>query len=124
MGVAGLAAGTELEKATHEAAHQGQVDRIQKIVDDRQLAKRARDFKKADALRTELRNMGVELNDKDFTWTGPGGISGSSRPRDPGDWDCPLCGQLVFVNKDRCVCGGKKDGGRQSPSYGRPGKDR
>ena len=37
------------------------------------------------------------------------------RPRQPGDWDCPSCGNLVFAGKERClrkfsggrVCGAK-----------------
>merc|ERR1712039_738283 len=49
---------------------------IQTLVDDRQDARQSKDFQLADKLRTELSRLGVEVNDKDFCWTGPGGLKG------------------------------------------------
>merc|ERR1712176_1579610 len=64
---ADLAAENALQTATQESAQIDQEDRIQKVVDERDDARRAREFRKADDLLKELRTMGVEVNDKDFS---------------------------------------------------------
>ena len=50
---------------------------VTRILAQRTTAKMSRDFNTADALREELRGMGVEVNDQERTWkmrgAGPGG---------------------------------------------------
>jgi len=103
----------------------GEEDRIQKLVDERQQCRRDRDFDRADRLREELRDMGVNVDDTALSWRGPGGLEGSvgggfnSRggggagiERRDGDWDCPKCGAMVFASKDQCFkCGAERSGG-------------
>eukprot|EP00930_Biecheleria_cincta_P018699 TRINITY_DN14472_c0_g1_i1.p1 TRINITY_DN14472_c0_g1~~TRINITY_DN14472_c0_g1_i1.p1 ORF type:complete len:164 (+),score=21.29 TRINITY_DN14472_c0_g1_i1:101-592(+) len=121
------------------------VSKIQELVNERQQARRDRDFKTADDIRDELKDMGVRVDDTNFTWDGPDGTSGRvSGPggrggggggggcggpeRRDGDWDCPRCGKLVFASKDECFsCGEPKprdsgggrgdDRGRRSSRY-------
>lgn len=126
---ADLEAANALQEAERKASNVDLEDRIQKLIDERQEAKKARDFVKADRLEEDLRTMGVTVNRTDFTWNGPGGLSGSIIQRRPGDWECPSCGSLCFASKDRCYkCGSTKSGekarggrsrerGRRSPSY-------
>mmetsp|Transcript_64158 Transcript_64158/g.101780 ORF Transcript_64158/g.101780 Transcript_64158/m.101780 type:complete len:164 (-) Transcript_64158:193-684(-) len=52
--------------------------KIQALVDERNDARRERDWDRADKLRDELREMGVSFNDTNGTWTGPGGLSGQT----------------------------------------------
>ncbi|CAK0814756.1 unnamed protein product [Prorocentrum cordatum] len=52
------------------------VDRIQRLVDERQQYRRDRDFSTADRMRDELRDMGVQVSDDSLTWRGPGGLDG------------------------------------------------
>jgi len=121
-------AAAALQEAERKAENVGLEDRIQKLVDERQQAKKERNFDKADRLEEELRGMGVHENRTDFTWSGPNGMKGSLIQRRPGDWECPSCSTLCFASKDRCFkCGTRKDGsgggggGRRSPSYDRGG---
>eukprot|EP00419_Tripos_fusus_P024490 CAMPEP_0172717490 /NCGR_PEP_ID=MMETSP1074-20121228/71562_1 /TAXON_ID=2916 /ORGANISM="Ceratium fusus, Strain PA161109" /LENGTH=230 /DNA_ID=CAMNT_0013542433 /DNA_START=63 /DNA_END=753 /DNA_ORIENTATION=+ len=86
----------------------GDHDRIQRLVDERQQCRRDRDFDKADAMREELRSMGVNVNDAELSWRGPDGSGGTVTSsggfggiqRRDGDWDCPSCGKMVFASKD------------------------
>ncbi|CAJ1347429.1 unnamed protein product [Effrenium voratum] len=89
-------------------------DRIQDLVDERQAARRDRDFDKADRMREELKDMGVRVDDTQLTWTGRGGVTGvvnnpggkGAIERRDGDWNCRSCGKLVFATKDNCFsCG-------------------
>eukprot|EP00405_Crypthecodinium_cohnii_P063819 CAMPEP_0195019210 /NCGR_PEP_ID=MMETSP0326_2-20130528/32243_1 /TAXON_ID=2866 ORGANISM="Crypthecodinium cohnii, Strain Seligo" /NCGR_SAMPLE_ID=MMETSP0326_2 /ASSEMBLY_ACC=CAM_ASM_000348 /LENGTH=187 /DNA_ID=CAMNT_0040037135 /DNA_START=14 /DNA_END=575 /DNA_ORIENTATION=- len=71
-------------------------DRIQRMVDERQQCRRDRDFSRADELRDQLRNMGVNVDDSGLMWRGPGGMEGDvhngGQPgiqRKDGDWDVP-----------------------------------
>eukprot|EP00440_Ansanella_granifera_P035366 gb/GFBE01038360.1/.p1 GENE.gb/GFBE01038360.1/~~gb/GFBE01038360.1/.p1 ORF type:complete len:161 (+),score=25.59 gb/GFBE01038360.1/:1-483(+) len=101
------------------------LDRIQDLVDERQQARRDRDFDKADRMRDELKDMGVRIDDTELSWNGPGGSSGvvnnpggkppgSRNERRDGDWDCPECGKLVFASKDNCFsCGASKRSSRR-----------
>mmetsp|Transcript_130854 Transcript_130854/g.240680 ORF Transcript_130854/g.240680 Transcript_130854/m.240680 type:complete len:262 (+) Transcript_130854:128-913(+) len=136
------AAELEAEHALQEAMTKltkvDQESSIQKLIDERQDARKAKDFDKSDRLREELRSMGVQVNDDECSWTGPDGMSGEVQggsKRRPGDWDCPSCGMMCFASKDRCFkCGTRKSGekgggggdrgGRRSPSYSRKGRDR
>eukprot|EP00931_Biecheleriopsis_adriatica_P018558 TRINITY_DN1296_c0_g2_i1.p1 TRINITY_DN1296_c0_g2~~TRINITY_DN1296_c0_g2_i1.p1 ORF type:complete len:187 (-),score=24.69 TRINITY_DN1296_c0_g2_i1:117-608(-) len=110
------------------------VDRIQDMVDERQEARRSRDFDKADRMRDELRDMNVRVDDTELTWNGPGGTRGNvNNPggkgggggggaprveRRDGDWDCPNCGKLVFASKDTCFsCGEPKPRGGGRDRY-------
>mmetsp|Transcript_10081 Transcript_10081/g.17387 ORF Transcript_10081/g.17387 Transcript_10081/m.17387 type:complete len:282 (-) Transcript_10081:173-1018(-) len=138
-------ASREVQDAIQEASKVKEQDSIQRIVDERQDARHARDYKKSDRLLEELRELGVQVNDGNFTWSGPGGTSGKVKGatlRRPGAWDCPECGSMCFAGKTRCFkCGASKDGkssgggggggrrdkGRRSPSYDRDdrrGRDR
>jgi len=51
------------------AKHALSVEEVQALVDERIAAKQARDFKRADEIRAQLRAVGVELEDK------PGGVT-------------------------------------------------
>mmetsp|Transcript_4788 Transcript_4788/g.8511 ORF Transcript_4788/g.8511 Transcript_4788/m.8511 type:complete len:164 (-) Transcript_4788:87-578(-) len=107
-------------------------DEIQDKVDERQQARRDRDFGKADRMRDELKDMGVRIDDTDLKWEGPegmrgyvnnpggrgggggggGGKGGGAPERRDGDWDCPNCGKLVFASKLECFsCGTPKGRG-------------
>lgn len=133
-----LEAAKELEDAIRERSQLGEEDRIQKVVDERQEARRSREFSKADRLLEELRHMGVQMNDNDLTWTGPNGLSGEVKgvmKRRAGDWNCPSCQSLCYGSKDKCFkCGTRKsgdaggdqrrDGRRRSPSCDRRGNNR
>eukprot|EP00929_Paragymnodinium_shiwhaense_P034210 TRINITY_DN1864_c0_g1_i1.p1 TRINITY_DN1864_c0_g1~~TRINITY_DN1864_c0_g1_i1.p1 ORF type:complete len:156 (-),score=38.62 TRINITY_DN1864_c0_g1_i1:193-660(-) len=107
----------------------GDKDRIQQLVDDRQAARKDKDFDKADRLRDELRSMNVNVDDTLLTWRGPDGQEGTvsgggGHIRRDGDWNCPKCGLLVFASKNSCFkCGadkprdrsrGGRGGGRRS----------
>eukprot|EP00446_Apocalathium_sp_SHHI-4_P003585 CAMPEP_0177195968 /NCGR_PEP_ID=MMETSP0367-20130122/23796_1 /TAXON_ID=447022 ORGANISM="Scrippsiella hangoei-like, Strain SHHI-4" /NCGR_SAMPLE_ID=MMETSP0367 /ASSEMBLY_ACC=CAM_ASM_000362 /LENGTH=268 /DNA_ID=CAMNT_0018644031 /DNA_START=58 /DNA_END=861 /DNA_ORIENTATION=- len=76
--------------------------RIQQLVDDRQNARRSREFEKADSLRDELNSLGVNVDDTDLTWRCKGmdgSVSNGGQPgiqRKDGDWDCPKCGKMVL----------------------------
>mmetsp|Transcript_94897 Transcript_94897/g.186156 ORF Transcript_94897/g.186156 Transcript_94897/m.186156 type:complete len:168 (-) Transcript_94897:23-526(-) len=100
----------------------GDRSRIQRLVDDRQQARKDRDFDRADMIRDELRGMGVNVDDTSLSWRGPGGMEGAVSggggiQRRDGDWDCPQCGKMVFASKDSCFsCGAQK------PSSGRGGR--
>jgi len=119
----------------------GEEDRIQKLVDERQMCRRDRDFDRADQLRDELRTMGVNVDDTDLTWRGPDGMNGTvanaggggpglggAVQRRDGDWDCPSCGKMVFASKDVCFsCGTPRDDDRGSRGHDRSdgrGRDR
>ena len=52
-----------LEQAECTAAGTGDDDRIQALVDERAAAKQARDFARADAIRQQLADEGVLLED-------------------------------------------------------------
>lgn len=56
--------------------------RVNRLLEERVAAKRAREYDKADGLRDELRAMGIEVNDKDRCWRVRGG-----RGRDRGQGD-------------------------------------
>jgi len=117
-----LEAENAVQEAVRESSQVEEEDEIQKIVDERNEARHNRDYKKADRLRDVLRNMGVQVNDSNFTWTGPGGLTGQSLLRRPGDWECVGCGFLCFAPKDRCFkCGTMKSG---EPGDDRKGKDK
>jgi len=108
-----------LQEATMEAASIGQEVRIQDLVDERQEARRKKDFRTADKIEGELRSLGVEVNNATLTWKGPNGLSGQVKSGNqlgitqrPGDWACAGCGALCFANKDKCFkCGTRKSGG-------------
>merc|ERR1719321_2499466 len=53
-------------------------DEIQKLVDERNDARRSRDFDTADKIRDQLREKGVSFDDTMGTWTGPGGLKGTT----------------------------------------------
>mmetsp|Transcript_26213 Transcript_26213/g.60515 ORF Transcript_26213/g.60515 Transcript_26213/m.60515 type:complete len:215 (-) Transcript_26213:41-685(-) len=114
---------------------------VQKLVDERQSCRRERDFTRADRLRDELRDMGIQVDDNMLTWRGPkgmdgkvsvgGGGGGGGGPggvqRRDGDWDCPKCGTMNFANRQECFkCNAPKENGRgggggrrrRSPSAG------
>eukprot|EP00659_Diplonema_papillatum_P006654 gene6654-10203_t len=52
-------------------------DEISALCRQRQEARRARDFKVADAIRDKLMSLRVKINDDDRTWTAPNGHRGS-----------------------------------------------
>lgn len=116
---AAVAAESELAKELQEMQNEGvKIDleeRIQRIVDERQDARRARDYRKSDELRQELRSMGVEVNDNEFIWTGPQGLTGKNfyggapPPKRGGGGG----GGGGGGKDDR----GGRDKGRRSPSY-------
>merc|ERR1712176_236335 len=109
---ADLEATNALQEATQEHIKIDQEDRIQKVIAEREEARRAKNFKLGDQLRDELRSMGVTVNDADKIWTGPNGLTGQINDRRPGDWDCPQCGLLNFARKEVCFkCGASKEGG-------------
>lgn len=113
---------SKLQEATSDASKAEQVDRIQKVVDERFEAKRSRDFEKADRLEEELRNMGVQVTGSFLTWRGPGGLTGKVQARRPGDWECTTCDILVVSKSNKCFkCGARKPGteGQASPSRSR-----
>lgn len=99
----------ELQNMSQDKGKIDLEDRIQSLVDERQAARQARDYSKSDTLRQELRTMGVEVNDKEFIWTGPQGLTGKNYyggappPKRKGNDD------------DRRG----RDRGRRSPSYDR-----
>ena len=65
----------------------GDVDqgRVDKLLTERVAAKRSREYDKADKIRDELRGMGVEVHDKERTWSVRGrGRRERSRDRDDG----------------------------------------
>mmetsp|Transcript_28824 Transcript_28824/g.43635 ORF Transcript_28824/g.43635 Transcript_28824/m.43635 type:complete len:158 (+) Transcript_28824:101-574(+) len=111
-------------------------DRIQRMVDERQQCRRDRDFSRADELRDQLRNMGVNVDDSGLMWRGPGGMEGDvhngGQPgiqRKDGDWDCPRCRKMVFASKNECFsCGepkpsdDRRGGGGRGRSGGRGGR--
>ncbi|CAE7483604.1 cysS [Symbiodinium natans] len=115
------------DSRSRSRGREGDADRIQDMVDERQAARRDRDFDKADRMREELKDMGVRIDDTQLTWNAPGGLRGVvNNPggkgpieRRDGDWNCPNCGKLVFAAKDTCFScgetrpsGGRGDGGR------------
>ena len=122
-------------------------EHIQQMVDERQAARRDRDFDKADRMREELKELGVRIDDTQLTWNAPGGMRGVvNNPggkgpieKREGDWICKSCGKLVFATKDTCFScgaprprdsGGRSGGGRRdrrrddSRGRGRRGRDR
>mmetsp|Transcript_70164 Transcript_70164/g.124879 ORF Transcript_70164/g.124879 Transcript_70164/m.124879 type:complete len:272 (+) Transcript_70164:96-911(+) len=112
----------KLQEASRDASRAEEVDRIQKVVDERFEAKRSRDFEKADRLEEELRNMGVQVTGSFLTWRGPGGLTGKVQARRPGDWECTTCDILVVSKSNKCFkCGARKPGteGQPSPSRSR-----
>ena len=62
-------------------------EHIQQMVDERQAARRDRDFDKADRMREELKELGVRIDDTQLTWNAPGGMRGGGEQsrwqRDP-----------------------------------------
>lgn len=120
-----LEATNKLQELKQDASKIHQEDRIQKVVDEREEARRAKNFTKAKDMQSMLSSMGVQVNDNDLTWSAAGGLSGQvkgglSAYMRPGDWKCPACGVLVFSSKKVCnkcwKCGTHRDGGRRSPS--------
>eukprot|EP00913_Durusdinium_trenchii_P003429 g3176.t1 len=97
--------------------------RAQEMVDERQAARRDRDFDKADRMREELKEMGVRhlagVNQQsasaktptDVPRRGRSGVVNNPGGKGPiekrdGDWICRNCGKLVFATKDACFsCG-------------------
>merc|ERR1740129_588432 len=97
--------------------------------------------------------MGVNIDDTDLSWRGPGGMEGRVNngfgggkggdkgggkgiERRDGDWDCPAWGKMVFASKDECFAcgepkprgggaggGGRYDGGRDDRGGGRGSYD-
>eukprot|EP00747_Dinoflagellata_sp_TGD_P179052 gnl/TRDRNA2_/TRDRNA2_29193_c0_seq1.p1 gnl/TRDRNA2_/TRDRNA2_29193_c0~~gnl/TRDRNA2_/TRDRNA2_29193_c0_seq1.p1 ORF type:complete len:186 (-),score=29.95 gnl/TRDRNA2_/TRDRNA2_29193_c0_seq1:135-692(-) len=99
-------------------------EEIQRLVDERQEARKERDFDKADRMRQELHDMSVMVDDTRGQWRGPDGMTGEVAgnfvgiQRREGDWDCPECGKLVFANKDTCYsCGASKPRGGSDRYY-------
>eukprot|EP00930_Biecheleria_cincta_P072228 TRINITY_DN59664_c0_g1_i1.p1 TRINITY_DN59664_c0_g1~~TRINITY_DN59664_c0_g1_i1.p1 ORF type:complete len:171 (+),score=17.69 TRINITY_DN59664_c0_g1_i1:76-588(+) len=87
---------------------------IQKLVNERQECRKNRDFGKADDLRKELSDLGVQVDDTDGNWRGPRGLSGKVDGLESGggvvrrdnDWDCSKCGKMNFARRDSCfTCG-------------------
>merc|ERR1719221_34797 len=80
--------------------------------------------------------MGVNIDDTDLSWRGPGGMEGRVNngfgggkggdkgggkgiERRDGDWYCPACGKMVFASKDECFsCGEPKPRGGGGGGYG------
>lgn len=140
---ADVEAAKKLQELTQEASRIDRKDTIQKLVDDREEARRGKNFDKTQDLQSELRGLGVQVNDNTLTWSGPGGLEGKIKggvQSRPGDWHCPECGVLVFSSKRiaykcwKCGApnpniegggggGGGGGRGRRSPSYDRR-KDR
>lgn len=114
---ADLEAAKELEEAKSEAGRADQEQRIQKIVDQRQEMRVKKDFSGADRLLQELRDLGVQVNDKDISWTGPGGLQGKPQRQAPP----PRKGSGRGGSRDRGYDdrGGSRDRGRKSPKYDR-----
>lgn len=115
-------------------------EEIQKLVEERQEARKARDFEKSDALRDKLKDMDVHVDDTELTWRGPDGMrgshgdkdgrgggapnkgKGSGKDRKPGDWDCGECGRMNFARREECFsCGAPK---REDRGRGGRGGDR
>eukprot|EP00420_Gonyaulax_spinifera_P022343 CAMPEP_0197901832 /NCGR_PEP_ID=MMETSP1439-20131203/52011_1 /TAXON_ID=66791 /ORGANISM="Gonyaulax spinifera, Strain CCMP409" /LENGTH=323 /DNA_ID=CAMNT_0043522817 /DNA_START=3 /DNA_END=972 /DNA_ORIENTATION=+ len=131
------AAGCAMRRERSRSQGGGEEERLQRLVDERQEARRARDYDEADRLRENLRGMGVEVNDSELSWKGPGGLGGLIRngatmgtTRREGDWDCPNCGSLNFGYRDLCFkCNTQKTqdrgGGGRGDYMGRDdGRDR
>mmetsp|Transcript_30065 Transcript_30065/g.70810 ORF Transcript_30065/g.70810 Transcript_30065/m.70810 type:complete len:165 (-) Transcript_30065:33-527(-) len=121
------------DSRSRSGGREGDADRIQSMVDERQAARRDRDFDKADRMREELKDMGVRIDDTQLTWNAPGGLRGVvNNPggkgpieRRDGDWSCPNCGKLVFAAKDVCFsCGEPRPRGGRSRDGGRGGRRR
>merc|ERR1712061_614730 len=70
---AGVEAANKLQEGQQDAGRADQEDRIQKLVDERQAARVNRNFDEADRMLRELSSMGVKVDDKDLSWTGPNG---------------------------------------------------
>lgn len=104
---ADLEAASQLHEAQQECGKVDQAERIQKIVDERQERRVRKDFDGADRLLNELRSMGVQVNDKDLSWTGPDGLVGAPRRKEPPK---PKGGGRGRRSRSR---------GRRSPSYHR-----
>jgi len=104
---ADLEAAQQLHEAQQEYGKMDQAERIQKIVDERQERRVRKDFDGADRLLNELRSMGVQVNDKDLSWTGPDGLTGAPRRKEPPK---PKGGGRGRRSPSR---------GRRSPSRGR-----
>merc|ERR1739848_621857 len=88
---ADVEAANNLQELTQDAAKIDQEDRIQRIVDEREDARRAKNFDKTNELQSVLRGMGVQVNDGDLTWKATGGLSGTVKDglkMRPGDWKC------------------------------------
>eukprot|EP01059_Diplonema_ambulator_P031104 TRINITY_DN5618_c0_g2_i1.p1 TRINITY_DN5618_c0_g2~~TRINITY_DN5618_c0_g2_i1.p1 ORF type:complete len:223 (+),score=57.66 TRINITY_DN5618_c0_g2_i1:68-670(+) len=51
---------------------------IQQLVEERERARRVKEYSKADFIREQLRKQGIKLNDDTRTWTHPNGIIGGS----------------------------------------------
>ena len=49
---------------------------VQELVEERERARRVKDYTKADAIREQLRKHGIKLNDDTRTWLQPGGVHG------------------------------------------------
>ncbi|CAE7508233.1 cysS [Symbiodinium pilosum] len=121
------------DSRSRSGGRDGDGDRIQQMVDERQAARRDRDFDKADRMREELKDMGVRIDDTQLTWNAPGGLRGVvNNPggkgpieRREGDWSCPNCGKLVFAAKDTCFsCGEPRPSGDRGYNGGRGGRRR
>eukprot|EP01064_Diplonema_japonicum_P037383 TRINITY_DN872_c0_g1_i1.p1 TRINITY_DN872_c0_g1~~TRINITY_DN872_c0_g1_i1.p1 ORF type:complete len:210 (+),score=20.74 TRINITY_DN872_c0_g1_i1:52-681(+) len=51
---------------------------IQQLVEERERARRVKEYAKADFIREQLRKQGIKLNDDSRTWTHPNGTIGGS----------------------------------------------
>ena len=56
-------------KSNHETTDKSTEDKIQRLVDEREIARKNGDYTRADKIRIELSSLNVELND------GPNGVS-------------------------------------------------
>lgn len=129
-----LEGSNKLQELMRDASRIEQRDRIQQLVDEREDARRGKNFDKSNDLHSELRGLGVQVNDNMLTWDGPSGLSGKVKgglQMRPGDWKCAECGAVVFssrkINLKCWKCGAWKPGeggGRRSPSYDRRRDDR
>eukprot|EP01060_Flectonema_neradi_P013576 TRINITY_DN20338_c0_g1_i1.p1 TRINITY_DN20338_c0_g1~~TRINITY_DN20338_c0_g1_i1.p1 ORF type:complete len:222 (+),score=64.91 TRINITY_DN20338_c0_g1_i1:24-668(+) len=51
-------------------------DVVQQLVEERERARRVKDYSKADSIREQLRKQGIRLNDDNRTWLHPNGATG------------------------------------------------
>merc|ERR1712176_1070955 len=66
-----------------EASNSEQAGYIQSLVDERQAKRVCRDFDAADKIEREPNNLGVQVNNRDLSWTGPNGLYGAPQRQAP-----------------------------------------